>query len=73
MTVCTCTYAIVILHSFHYVAIICAIFFLVTFPFVLGNGVYLFELFDQFAATIPLLLVGFAEFVAVAWVFGVNR
>ena len=53
--------------------IICIIFFLISFPFVLGNGLYLFGLFDQFAGTIPLLLVGFAEFIAIAWVYGVNR
>ena len=54
-------------------AILCSVFFVVSIPFVLGNGIYLFQLFDQFAATIPLLLVGFFEFIAVGWVCGVNR
>ena len=44
-----------------------------SFPFLLGNGVYLFELFDQFVGTIPLLMTGFFEFIAVGWVFGVKR
>ena len=31
-------------------AILCFGFFIVSIPFILGNGVYLFSLFDQFAA-----------------------
>ena len=54
-------------------AIICLVFFVISIPFVLGNGLYLFGLFDQFAGTVPLLLIGFIEFVAIAWVYGVTR
>lgn len=49
------------------------IFFLISLPFVLGNGVYLFQLFDQFAGTLPLLFNGFAEVVCVAWIYGSKR
>ena len=58
---------------FIYLGILCFIFFLISFPFVLGNGLYLFQLFDQFAGTVPLLLIGFFEFIAVGWVYGVKR
>ena len=47
--------------------------FLVSIPYILGNGVYLFQLFDQFSGTIPLLLVGLFEAIAIGWVFGVKR
>ena len=47
--------------------------FIISTPFILGNGVYLFQLFDQFSATLPLLIIGFFEFVAIGWVFGVER
>ena len=54
-------------------AIICGGMFLVSIPFVLGNGVYLFQLWDQFSATFPLLLIGFFEFIAIGWAFGVKK
>ena len=47
--------------------------FLLSIPYVLGNGVYLFELADQFAGTIPLLVIGFLEIFTVAWVYGVEK
>ena len=52
---------------------ICLGMFVVSIPFVLGNGVYLFQLFDQYVSTIPLLLIGLFEFIAIAWVYGVKR
>ncbi|CAI8010278.1 Sodium- and chloride-dependent glycine transporter 2 [Geodia barretti] len=55
------------------VAMICVVMFLLSFPFVLGNGVYLFQLWDQFSATFPLLLIGFFEFIAIGWVIGVKN
>ena len=53
--------------------LICGSMFLVSIPFVLGNGVYLFQLWDQFSVTFPLLLIGFFEFIAVAWAYGVKK
>ena len=55
------------------VGLVCIAFFLISLPFVLGNGVYLFQLFDQFAGTLPLLFCGFFEVVCVAWVYGTKR
>ncbi|KAL5467560.1 hypothetical protein EMCRGX_G031812 [Ephydatia muelleri] len=60
-------------HTEYIAGFVCTILFLFTVPFTFGNGVYLFDLFDRFAATLPLLLIGLFEFVAVAWVFGVGR
>ena len=54
-------------------AILCAAMFVVSIPFILGNGVYLFQLVDQFSVTFPLLLIGFFEFIAVGWVYGVKK
>ena len=55
------------------VGLVCIVFFIISLPFVLGNGVYLFQLFDQFAGTLPLLFCGFFEVVCVAWVYGTKR
>ena len=53
--------------------IICIVMFIVSIPFVLGNGVYLFQLFDQYVSTLPFLLIGLFEFIAIGWVYGVRR
>jgi hypothetical protein len=55
------------------ILIICVVFFIASIPFVLGNGIYLFQLFDQFASTLPLLFIGLIEIVAISWIFGVER
>ena len=54
-------------------AVVCVLMFIVSIPFVLGNGFYLFQLFDQFAGTIPLLLIAICEYVGVAWVYGTRK
>ena len=53
--------------------VVCFLMFIVSIPFVFGNGLYLFQLFDQFSATLPLLIIGFFEFIAIGWVVGVKR
>ncbi|XP_019853351.1 PREDICTED: sodium-dependent neutral amino acid transporter B(0)AT2-like [Amphimedon queenslandica] len=55
------------------ILIVCTLFFLVSFIFVLGNGLYLFQLFDQYASTLPLLFIGLCEVVTISWIFGANR
>ena len=54
-------------------AVVCVVLFLVSIPFSLGCGLYLFQLFDQFAGTIPLLLIAIFELIAIAWVYGTRR
>ena len=34
---------------------------------------YIFELFDQYSAAVPLMCIVFTELVAVAWIYGVDR
>ena len=54
-------------------AIICAFYLVVSIVFVFGNGVYLVQLLDQAASTLPLLFIAFFEVIAVAWVYGTRR
>ena len=54
-------------------AIICALYLVVSIVFVFGNGVYLVQLLDQAASTLPLLFIAFFEVIAVAWVYGTRR
>eukprot|EP00118_Oscarella_pearsei_P011277 m.74616 g.74616 ORF g.74616 m.74616 type:complete len:84 (+) comp35898_c0_seq9:1520-1771(+) len=37
------------------------------------SGYYTFQLFDTFSANWSLVLVGLLEFIAVAWIYGVER
>ncbi|XP_065914672.1 sodium- and chloride-dependent GABA transporter 1-like isoform X2 [Dysidea avara] len=55
------------------VAIVCIMMFIVSIPFVFGNGFYLFQLCDQFAGTIPLLLIAICEYIGIAWVYGTRK
>ena len=86
MCVCACAYACVrvcmracmcnisLLHDlFIITAVVCVILFIISIPFSLGCGLYLFQLFDQFAGTIPLLLIAIFELIAIAWVYGTRR
>ena len=57
----------------NFTGVVCFCMFLFSIPYVLGNGVYLFELADQFAGTIPLLVIGFLEIITIAWVYGVEK
>lgn len=61
------------IHTEYIAGFVCVSLFVCTIPFTFGNGIYLFDLFDRFAATLPLLLIGLFEFIAVAWVLGVRR
>ena len=36
-------------------------------------NVYIFELFDQFSAAVPLMCIVFTELIAVSWIYGVDR
>ena len=54
-------------------AVIGAIYLVVSLVFVFGNGVYLVQLVDQAASTLPLLFIAFFEVIAIAWVYGTRR
>lgn len=51
-----------------------AIFFLlIGFIFTPGNGEYMLQLFNNYPVTMPLLVVGITEAIAVGWIFGINK
>jgi len=49
------------------------VLWLISWCFTLQSGVYVFELFDNFAATFSLLLIGAAECIALMYVYGMNK
>jgi SNF family Na+-dependent transporter len=46
---------------------------LIGIAFVAGNGFYVFQIFDGYSVSLPLLIVAFFQCIAVAWVYGNDR
>ena len=60
--------------SFIYSTALCAIaMFLIGLCMVSGPGFYIFQIFDDFSVTLPLLLIAFFQVVAVSWVYGNDK
>ncbi|XP_070586298.1 orphan sodium- and chloride-dependent neurotransmitter transporter NTT5 isoform X2 [Erythrolamprus reginae] len=51
----------------------CLIGFLVGLVFVQGSGNYFVTMFDDYSATLPLLIVVAGEAFAIAWIYGADR
>lgn len=51
----------------------CLISFALGLIFALRSGNYWLALFDNFAGSIPLLIIGFCEMIAVIYIYGVDR
>ena len=52
---------------------LCTICFMISLVFAMGSGNYVFTLMDNFAGTIPLLIIALAECLVVANVYGLRR
>ena len=55
------------------IGVIILVLLLVGLCMVAGNGFYIFQIFDDNCATIPLLVIALFECIAVAWVYGNNK
>ncbi|KAM9385721.1 sodium-dependent neutral amino acid transporter B(0)AT1-like [Pholidichthys leucotaenia] len=56
-----------------FVGLTCLVSFLLGLIFAQGSGNYWLALFDNFAGSIPLLVIGFCEMIAVIYVYGADR
>lgn len=54
-------------------AILCSGVFLLTLSLTMRNGFYIVELMDVFTGTYAAMIVGIAELIAVAWVYGIDN
>ncbi|XP_003969076.1 sodium-dependent neutral amino acid transporter B(0)AT1-like [Takifugu rubripes] len=53
--------------------ITCLVSFLFGLIFAMRSGNYWLALFDNFAGSIPLLIIGFSEMVSVVYIYGIDR
>lgn len=42
-------------------------------PFVTGSGYYMFQTFDDWSGSLPLVVIAFFQCIAVAWVYGNDK
>ncbi|KAL4629752.1 sodium-dependent neutral amino acid transporter B(0)AT1-like [Arapaima gigas] len=54
-------------------ALICLVSFIIALIFVQRSGDYWLALFNNFAGSIPLLIIAFCEMVAVVYLYGIDR
>lgn len=47
--------------------------FLLGLAMVSGPGFYIFQIFDDFSVTIPLLIIALFQVTAVSWVYGNDK
>ncbi len=53
--------------------VVCVVCFAISLVFSQGAGNYIFTLFDNFAGSVPLLVIALSECLAVAYVYGLRR
>lgn len=53
--------------------LVCVVSFGLGLIFATRSGSYWLALFDNFAGSIPLLVIGFCEMFAVIYVYGIDR
>ena len=51
-------------------AIVTVIFFLIGLSMAAGNGFYVFQKFDDYFSTIPLLVIALFQCIGVEWIYG---
>ena len=53
--------------------LLCIISLLIGLVFTLRSGMYILDIFDTYAGTMPLLVIAFCESIAVAWIYGFQK
>ncbi|XP_065668275.1 sodium-dependent neutral amino acid transporter B(0)AT2 isoform X3 [Hydra vulgaris] len=57
----------------YFIAIIALIFLIMELIFCLGNGFYLFQIFDDYSVPIPLLVIALFQVISIGWIYGTDR
>ena len=61
------------LHSTFFAGLVCGVCLVLSLAFSHGAGNYIFTLFDNFAGSVPLLVIALFECIAVAYFYGLKR
>lgn len=61
------------LDCFFFSGLTCLVCCLIALIFVQGSGNYWLALFDNYAGSVPLLIIAFCEMVGVVYVYGIDR
>jgi len=56
-----------------FMGIIAGSFIIIEMIFCLGNGYYLFQVFDDYSVPVPLLIIALFQVVALGWVYGTDK
>ena len=58
---------------FFIIGLVALFFVFLEMVFCLGNGYYLFQVFDDYSVPVPLLIIALFQVIALGWVYGVDR
>ena len=47
--------------------------FVIGLSMVVGPGYYIFQVFDDFSVTIPLLIITLCQSLAIGWIYGADK
>lgn len=73
MYTCIFNISYVLLYLFFAIAIVAIVLLVIGLGMVAGNGFYIFQIFDDYAAGIALLVIALFQCIGVAWVYGNDR
>uniref|UniRef100_H2YP62 Transporter n=1 Tax=Ciona savignyi TaxID=51511 RepID=H2YP62_CIOSA len=63
----------IVSYKMYFSALLCLISLAIGCTFTLRSGMYILDIFDTYAGTLPLLMIAFFETMAVAWVYGFSK
>ena len=55
------------------IALVAAVMLLIGLCLVAGNGFYIFQIFDDYSVTLPLLFIAFFQCIGVTWIYGSDK
>jgi len=64
---------IIKMKKYMFLPIVIILMFIVDISMISGPGFYIFQIFDDYAVTIPLLVIALSQCIAIGWVYGTDK